>query len=655
MKLKSKLMLSLIIVTNLSLFVVSYLGYSYVDNILQYSIDTQLKTVTESYNTKFDEWILNKVQMLETTKDLIEKTSDIQSLNKFYFKGYERDPNMYDMYFAYSSNGFLIDGADWIPPAGYDARKRPWYKNALSKGSTTTTMLEDSFTSGKAIVTISTPVRVNGKTVGVLAGDIDLKEINKEVGKINIDGEGYGILLKPNGFVIAHPNEELVNTNVLENDALRPTISEVLKNKNGNILYSLNEEKKLMVYKEMPSTGWILSVSIPLDKAYSALKDLQNRYIMINLVALLITILFSLYLSSRLLKPLNKLSKDIEIVGQGNLNHNIEITSKDEIGAVGHSFNLMIKNLKTLVLSVNNISSNLAASSQQLSASSQELSAMASNVATTIGDISEDCIAQSSTVKSTNETIGEIASSIDDIASSSQEMSTLGEDVIKSVFNGKESINKITHTMDHIEKVMSESIKATDVLDSNSKEIGNIIGLITDIAEQTNLLALNAAIEAARAGEQGRGFAVVAEEVRKLAEESNNAAENISKLITEVQTGTTNAVDLIGKGMSAINEGSHVVKDAQVAFETIDDNVTSISSKITEVTQFSEQINMAAQLVVDSMTDVLDASDKNTDNTQLIASATQEQLGAVEEITASSQNLAAMADDLENEISKFNV
>jgi methyl-accepting chemotaxis protein len=192
-------------------------------------------------------------------------------------------------------------------------------------------------------------------------------------------------------------------------------------------------------------------------------------------------------------------------------------------------------------------------------------------------------------------------------------------------------------------------------LGERSVQIGQIVDTISGIAGQTNLLALNAAIEAARAGEQGRGFAVVADEVRKLAEQSQDATKQIADLIQEIQGETDKAVVAMNQGTHEVKVGTEVVSVAGQAFGEITLLITQVSDQIQDISAAIQQVTSGSQLIVSSVQDIDGISKKVAEEAETVSAATEEQSASMEEIAASSQSLAKMARDLEAAVSKFTV
>lgn len=207
--------------------------------------------------------------------------------------------------------------------------------------------------------------------------------------------------------------------------------------------------------------------------------------------------------------------------------------------------------------------------------------------------------------------------------------------------------------MGKIEATVNSSAQVVTKLGERSKEIGQIVDTISGIAGQTNLLALNAAIEAARAGEQGRGFAVVAEEVRKLAEQSQEAAMKIAELIGEIQGETDNAVLAMNDGTREVKNGTDVVNTAGGAFREIVDLVSEVSRQVEEISQAMEQMAAGSQQVVISVKTSERLSKRSSNEVQSVSAGAEKQLASMEEIASSSQALAKLAEDLQTSVAGF--
>jgi len=224
---------------------------------------------------------------------------------------------------------------------------------------------------------------------------------------------------------------------------------------------------------------------------------------------------------------------------------------------------------------------------------------------------------------------------------------------VETAKEGSQSIAKAITQMTKIEQTVNNSARVVTKLGERSKEIGQIVDTISGIAGQTNLLALNAAIEAARAGEQGRGFAVVAEEVRKLAEQSQDATKQIAELITEIQGDTNQAVIAMTEGTYEVKVGTEVVTTTGHAFGKITTLVTQVSEQVNEISAATQQLAASSQQIVLSVQEIDGLSKNAATEAETVSAATEEQSASMSEIASSSHDLANMAQELHEATSKF--
>jgi methyl-accepting chemotaxis protein len=196
---------------------------------------------------------------------------------------------------------------------------------------------------------------------------------------------------------------------------------------------------------------------------------------------------------------------------------------------------------------------------------------------------------------------------------------------------------------------------AIEDLAANSAEIGAIVETITRIAGQTNLLALNAAIEAARAGEQGRGFAIVAEEVRKLAEESGHAAEQISALLQAIQSQTQHVVGVVHDGAERTDGGVEVVERAREAFASIDEAARDMHRQIAEITDATGRVTEGASRLRDMITEVTSVAERSSASTAQVSASAEESSASAQELAATAQELKSNADQLHDVVGRFKI
>jgi methyl-accepting chemotaxis protein len=358
--------------------------------------------------------------------------------------------------------------------------------------------------------------------------------------------------------------------------------------------------------------GWSMTVAQPKNIALGATAKLRQTILAIALVAAVLTILIAYYLSSSISRPVAEVAERVQAVASGDLTHGeLQVKSRDEVGALTEAFNAMTKDLRRLLNQVQQAASQVAFASEQISASSEEIAAGNQN--------------QAHEVQKTVELVNEIAAALQQMASGARNAAEESDKASRSAEEGGEAVVKAAEAMNNIKTTVTE-------LGQSSRQIGEIVAMIEEIAEQTNLLALNAAIEAARAGDEGRGFAVVAEEVRKLAERSGQATKEISNLVGGIQGNTVSAV-------KAVEEGVEIANKAGEALRTIIDVVQNTS-------QLVEDIAQAATRQAANTADAVRA-------VETVSSITEETASGAEETAASAEELAGMAQTLRDTIGRF--
>ncbi|WP_456279496.1 methyl-accepting chemotaxis protein [Bacillus sp. AK128] len=354
------------------------------------------------------------------------------------------------------------------------------------------------------------------------------------------------------------------------------------------------------------------------------------------------------------MKPLASLTAFAEQIATGDLN--IQVTqpkSKDEIGRLTLSFIAMHDSLRNLLFSVNQASENVAASSQELLASAEQTTNATQQVATSIDEISSGADVQLKQVQESNQALDEVANGIQLIANTSSAVAKASEETTIKSEAGTNSIHEAVSQMKAIETNVNTTAKSIQTLDERSKEIEKIVSAITNISSQTNLLALNAAIEAARAGEHGKGFAVVADEVRKLAEESNQSAQQITQLIQSIQSDTLSTVEQMKTVTEDVVTGVSIIEKTGFVFEDILKSAQNVANQVEEVSAVSEQMAASANQVTQSFESVNEISENATARTQTVAALAEEQTASMEEISASAETLSKLAQDLQEQVNKF--
>lgn len=398
-----------------------------------------------------------------------------------------------------------------------------------------------------------------------------------------------------------------------------------------------------------------MNQAVDVNKANVENAAFANKIIVtIPVVTMIIGIVLGWGLVRMISSRLNNTILVAEQVASGDLSQKkLEVYADDEIGALGKALNTMHDNLRNLVKEVSASVDQVASSSEQLTASSEQSAHAAVQIAESIAETAQDIDKQNSAVGNALELVKQISSGTRQGADSATDAAGLTGKAVAATQTGDKAIEATIIQMEHIQETINNSAKVISELGEQSQEIGKIVEAITNIASQTNLLALNAAIEAARAGEHGKGFSVVAEEVRKLAEQSQESAKQIANLISNIQTETEKAVKAMIDGKTEVNKGREVVHSAGDAFKEIDQSVQQVAVLAEGVAATLNQLAATSQQTVAEIQEIGKVSKQISSESQTISAATEEQTASMEEVAAGSRNLSTMAQRLQDEIRKF--
>lgn len=372
-------------------------------------------------------------------------------------------------------------------------------------------------------------------------------------------------------------------------------------------------------------------------------------------VAVSAGIILTLILRRTIAKPVVALVKELNDIAAGNLGNteNTILQRNDEFGELYIALQKSKSGVRNLIQTVSMQAEQLSAASEELNASADQSAEVSNQVAVAIAEVASGAEKQVNAVNETSVVAEKMSIGIQQVARNSNLAAEKTDRATATAKEGGESVEQAVSQMAKIEQTVNNSARVVADLGERSKEIGQIIDTISGIAGQTNLLALNAAIEAARAGEQGRGFAVVAEEVRKLAEQSQDAAKQIAMLIGEIQGDTDKAVTAMNDGTREVAVGTKVVNAAGQAFGDIAALVTQVAGQVQEISAAIQQMESGSHKIVLSVKEIDELSKLAAGQAQTVSAATEEQSASMEEISSSSRGLAKMAQDLQEAIAKF--
>lgn len=686
---RAKLMGSFGALIALSLVVLGFSIYGVATNILEKNLtelsqqmNNQTVLFIDNYLARFSDAMNTVATDTDVLNSLTDPVSQGRMMEEFQ-NMVDTNKNIMYTYLGAADKGMYMKPDDELP-ADYDPTQRPWYTGAVAADKVLWTDPYNDASTGQLVTTVAIPVKNNGTLLGVLGLDINLDTLSEAMGQTKIAQEGFAFLLDSHNIIMTFPKDPAgKDMMMIGKELTQAELLEAIGNKADNEVLKINLDLEqlaqlpkdtdaavvdaaskitfpeigdsFVTVKYLEEYNWTL---VSVVKKKELLADTQKflmSIIITGIVALIIAVIVSWLFARGLTVRINKMLGMLAKAKDGDLTVDMRLSGTDEIGVIGHYLTDTFGQLGGLVREIQVIAGEVTLAAQNLAATSEETSASAEEVARTVNEIARGATEQAHDAEQGVSIAQSLSVKITELNARTKDMIESAKSVIDANESGISSLNGLKEKTRQSDDANTRIEGAITELDKKTQSIEAILDTISAISVQTNLLALNASIEAARAGEHGRGFAVVADEIRKLAEQSSKAADEVRVIVTNIKTDSTKTVVSMKDVRAISQEQSQAVTEVSGSFQTIFESIERISDMIKTISVFVNDLGADKNSIVQAIENISAVSEETAAASEEVSASMDQQSTAVDEVARAAERLNEISVDLSHKIAKFKV
>lgn len=607
------MIVSLVVVSVVLVSSIVYISYknSTTESTLR-SLDFAANSATDTFIT----WLTTRQDEIRFSSTLkVMQDLDVERLPSALYN-IANAHGFYDSIYVVTPDGSGLAGVTYangkvtILPAyeadDFQVADRAWFKQAIAGEEVFSAPLLSRST-GNFISNVVIPIRVQGEVIAVLRAAVLLDNITKQVQSLEIPG-------KPDVFLIGADNKLITPSRVISdsNKELTTLAAKQITSKASNTEIYNNAVGTPVIgsYYYLDLLGWGLIIEQPVSTALAEVQQMLNTILMVSLVIIGFSVALSFWLTNGVINMLGGdpayATEVVKVMASGDLTQQATVKPEHANSLLG-AISQMQERLRSIIGDISSYSEQVAAASTELSQISEHASA--------------GILEQNRQLDSAASAVNEMSSTAAEIARNAQEGASTANHASDEASKGQMSVLATIDSVRELDQEIQNTSVIVDALKNDSDQIGQVLTVIENIAEQTNLLALNAAIEAARAGETGRGFAVVADEVRTLASRTQNSTQEIQSVVLQLQKNSERTVVAIKHSREKANASSARANEAGVSLEQITAAATAINDMVHQIATATEEQTVATQEITQNLQAVADVATHTAENVEHSATA----------------------------------
>jgi methyl-accepting chemotaxis protein len=527
-------------------------------------------------------------------------------------------------------------------------------------------------TEGKLIVIQAVPIKNNqNQVIGMIALSRDGNTLSDLVADITYGRSGKAFMVNHQGTCVANYDRQKVidAENIIEAvkkdsslQSMAAVIQRMADGREGLGKYRYQGTVNYIAYHQVPGTDWTMGLTAPKREVFASLNRMRNTIAMISFIFLVIGGIISYLVAHQIGTPIRDMVNVVTLVAMGNLTKTVKFEGKrgffkgsKEFGQLVDGFNHAIVSLRNLITHINEQAQTLAIASRELRSASVESGRSAAEVAKAVECMAKASQEQTIQINETVNNVTQLGYLVNKVSNDSLKISDSSKKVAVSAQNGQKVSTNVVTDIGSLYTTTKEISSIIQEINQSSERIKHISSLIEGVAGQTTLLALNAAIEAARAGEHGKGFSVVATETGKLAEQSKQSSEEISKVIVEMINRSIHAVKTIQRGVSQFEASKTLTTEAASTFENIFKQLNDTLTQIQDVAISAQKMAEHNDQVISAITSVAAINEEGMTTAEEISASVQQQSASAEEVAALANNLSEIVDAMKISVTKFTI